>query len=80
MYGFASCSAYLLEAEHESPVTSTCLTADGLAVAAGCEEGVIGLLDVMSQRYTTLLRSHTGPVTSVVPHHYRCDVYRFSQC
>lgn len=65
------CRNYLLEAVHESPVTSACLTAAGLAVSAGCEDGVLGLMDVVSRRYTTLMRSHCGPVTCVVPHNDR---------
>lgn len=64
-------SAYLLEAQHEAPVTSVALTAGGLGLAAGCEDGLLGLLNVASRRYTALMRSHCGPVACVVPHHER---------
>ncbi|KAF6264700.1 hypothetical protein COO60DRAFT_1654818 [Scenedesmus sp. NREL 46B-D3] len=64
-------TAYLLEAQHESPVTSVALTAGGLGLAAGCEDGLLGLLGVASRRYAALMRSHCGPVACVVPHHER---------
>ncbi|WIA16802.1 hypothetical protein OEZ85_013742 [Tetradesmus obliquus] len=64
-------SAYLLEAQHEAPVTSVALTAGGLGLAAGCEDGLLGLLGVASRRYAALMRSHCGPVACVVPHHER---------
>jgi WD40 repeat protein len=64
-------STYLLEAQHESPVTSVALTAGGLGLAAGCEDGLLGLLGVASRRYAALMRSHCGPLACVVPHHER---------
>jgi WD40 repeat protein len=64
-------SAYLLEAQHEAPVTSVALTAGGLGLAAGCEDCLLGLLGVASRRYAALMRSHCGPVACVVPHHER---------
>lgn len=41
------------------------LSPDGLRMAVGTDTGALGLLDVRSQTYVTLLRSHTAPVTAV---------------
>ncbi|KAK7003519.1 WD repeat-containing protein 90 [Biomphalaria glabrata] len=51
-----------LEAEHEGPVTITRLSADGLKIIAGTASGNLGVLDVTTRQYTTLMRSHTGSV------------------
>lgn len=59
-----SCSHYT-QAEHESAVTSVGVSPEGLRVVVGCENGVIGTLDIPSHQYTTLLRSHTGCVNAV---------------
>jgi len=64
-------SAHLLQAEHESPVMSACLASNGLAAVVGCKDGVVGVLDIMSHRYVTLMRSHGGPITGVAVHHDR---------
>eukprot|EP00798_Chlamydomonas_sp_ICE-L_P014445 gene14445-20453_t len=58
-------SDYLLEAEHEAPVTSVGTSHDGLRVCVGTENGAIGVLDIPSHQYETLLRSHVGPVNAV---------------
>lgn len=54
------------QAEHEAGVTGVGVSPDGLRVAVGTENGALGVLDVPSHAYTTLLRSHTGVVNSVV--------------
>ena len=59
-------SCYLLEAEHEAPITSTATGLGGARVLVGSEDGVLGMLDVVSRQYTTLLRSHTQDVLQVV--------------
>lgn len=41
------------------------MSPDGLRVVAGTECGTLGLLDVPSQSYSTLLRAHTGVVHTV---------------
>ncbi|XP_035829418.1 WD repeat-containing protein 90 [Aplysia californica] len=51
-----------LEAEHEGPVTASRLSADGLKILAGTSKGNLGVLDVSTRAYTTLMRSHTGRV------------------
>ena len=58
-------SDYFLEAEHETPVTAVGVTPDGLAIAALTAGGSVGVLDVPSHRYRTLLRSHTDSVFDV---------------
>lgn len=73
-------SSYLLEAEHEAPVTSVSLAPGGLAVAIGTEDGVAGVLDVASHRYSMLLRSHCGAVAAVAAHPSRCVARRFPHC
>ncbi|KAJ9518454.1 hypothetical protein QJQ45_018495, partial [Haematococcus lacustris] len=58
-------SDFLLEAEHEAGVTSVSVAHDGLRVAIGTESGALGVLDIPSHAFTTLLRSHTGSVNAV---------------
>lgn len=41
------------------------LSPDGRQVVVGTQSGALSLLDVPSQRYTTLLRSHTAAVYAV---------------
>ncbi|XP_074646351.1 WD repeat-containing protein 90-like [Tubulanus polymorphus] len=47
-----------LEAEHEGPVTAVAITDDGLKILAGTITGNLGVLDVATRQYTTLMRSH----------------------
>jgi WD40 repeat protein len=62
-------SSYLLEAQHEAPVTSACLgSPDGLLLVAGCEDGSLGQLDVVGRQHSSLLRSHCGAVLDVAVH------------
>ena len=53
-------SDFFLEAEHESAVTSCSVSADGLQVAAATKTGSLGVLDIPSYAYRTLLRE-SGP-------------------
>ncbi|PNH08695.1 WD repeat domain-containing protein [Tetrabaena socialis] len=56
---------YLLEAEHEGSVTGLALSPDALRVVVGTENGVLGCLQIPNHSYSTLLRSHCGPVNAV---------------
>lgn len=58
-------SDFLMEAEHEGPVTALGVSQDGLSVCVGTENGAIGVLSIPSQGYNTILRSHTGAVLDV---------------
>eukprot|EP00817_Percolomonadidae_sp_ATCC50343_P003591 CAMPEP_0117420370 /NCGR_PEP_ID=MMETSP0758-20121206/1713_1 /TAXON_ID=63605 /ORGANISM="Percolomonas cosmopolitus, Strain AE-1 (ATCC 50343)" /LENGTH=715 /DNA_ID=CAMNT_0005201929 /DNA_START=804 /DNA_END=2948 /DNA_ORIENTATION=- len=64
-------SDYFLEAEHESPVTNVDISKDGLQLCVGTESGSIGLLNLTTQNYQTMIRSHTAPILNVAldPHH-----------
>lgn len=42
------------------------MSPDGLRIAIGTENGALGVLDVPSHNYVTLLRSHTATVNMVV--------------
>ena len=55
-------AAPLLESEHGAPVTAAAFAPGGLAVAAGCEDGVLGVLDVAARRFACAVRSHTAEV------------------
>jgi WD40 repeat protein len=63
-------SDFFLEAEHESPVLSVAISTDGLSLAVGTRNGSIGVMDMSTQKYKTIVRSHTSDVTSVAldPH------------
>ena len=67
-------SDYFLEAEHETAVTAVGVTPDGLAIAALTAGGSVGVLDVPSHRYRTLLRSHTDSVFDVAVDPNRAEV------
>lgn len=63
-------SDYFLEAEHDSSVNSVAISHDGLQIAIGTESGSIGVLNLTSQNYQTLIRSHTKNILAVAsdPH------------
>ena len=56
---------FSLLTEHEGPVTAVGITADGLRILAGTTTGNLGMLDISTRNYTTLMRSHTSNVLSV---------------
>ena len=58
-------SDFLMEAEHEGPVTSIGVSQDGLSVCVGTENGAVGVLSIPSQGYKTILRSHIGSILDV---------------
>ncbi len=55
-------SEYLLEAEHEGAVTSLSISEDATNVVCATSNGGLGLLDLTSHSYKTMLRSHTGEI------------------
>ena len=58
-------SNFLVQAEHEAPVTAIGLSPDGLTIAVGTENGAIGCLDVPTHQYRMLLRSHTDTINAI---------------
>ncbi|ESP04065.1 hypothetical protein LOTGIDRAFT_230310 [Lottia gigantea] len=68
-----------LEAEHEGPVTAVNLSADGLKILAGTITGNIGILDVSTRGYSTIMRSHTSSIYSVAIDPYRKHIATVSQ-
>ncbi|XP_039934861.1 WD repeat-containing protein 90 isoform X5 [Hirundo rustica] len=55
-------SAAILEAEHESSVSSVCISPDSHKVLSTTATGNLGYLDVQARDYNTLMRSHKGSV------------------
>lgn len=53
-------SDFLLEAHHESPVSKIHSSVDGRRLLIGTSTGTLGLLNVSTHSYSTLLRSHTS--------------------
>lgn len=53
-------------------MTAIGLAPDGLTIAIGTENGVIGCLDVPTHQYRTLLRSHTDTINAVAVDTHRC--------
>ena len=58
-------SDYFLEAEHESGVSCVNFSGDGLQLCACTDAGSVGVLDIPSQKYSTLVRSHTDSITAM---------------
>ena len=58
-------SDFFLEAEHEGAVSSVDVSQDGLRLAIGTHDGTLGVLDVASHAYQTILRSHTDAVLAL---------------
>ncbi|KGL85799.1 WD repeat-containing protein 90, partial [Charadrius vociferus] len=55
-------SAAVLEAEHEAPVSSVCISPDSRRVLCTTAAGNLGYLDIQSRDYNTLMRSHEDSV------------------
>ncbi|EFB17141.1 hypothetical protein PANDA_008932, partial [Ailuropoda melanoleuca] len=72
-------SSVLLEAEHEGPVTSVCVSRDGLRVLSTTSSGHLGFLDIPSQEYSVLVRSHTAPVLALATQGSRGQLATVSQ-
>ncbi|RHY28087.1 hypothetical protein DYB32_006267, partial [Aphanomyces invadans] len=58
-------SDFYLEAAHEAPVACLDLSVDGLHALIGCENGTIGVLEIGTQRYTSVVRAHTSSITAI---------------
>ncbi|XP_010121618.1 PREDICTED: LOW QUALITY PROTEIN: WD repeat-containing protein 90, partial [Chlamydotis macqueenii] len=55
-------SAVVLEAEHEAPVSSVCISPDSRKVLCTTATGNLGYLDIHSRDYNTLMRSHEDSI------------------
>ncbi len=58
-------SDYYLQALHPAPVVCGDVSADGLRVSAVTEAGAIGVMDLATSAYKTVLRSHTGAISAL---------------
>ncbi|KAJ1067537.1 hypothetical protein K5549_010655 [Capra hircus] len=72
-------SSVLLEAEHEGPVSSVRVSPGGLRVLSTTSSGHLGFLDVPSQEYRLLVRSHTAPVLALATERSRGQLATVSQ-
>ena len=61
-------SEVYLEAHHEAPVTSVDITQDSLKVTCGTSNSTIGVLDMTTNAYRTILRSHTREIVALDAH------------
>ncbi|XP_053327870.1 WD repeat-containing protein 90 [Spea bombifrons] len=61
-------SGVFLEAEHEGPVSCVSISPDGLQVLSCTSSGELGVLDVPSRGYLTLMRSHTDSLLAFSYH------------
>ncbi|KAF0688280.1 Aste57867_20150 [Aphanomyces stellatus] len=57
---------FYLEAQHDAGVVALDLSPDGLHALVGCVNGTIGVLDISSQAYTTVVRAHTDRITHLL--------------
>ncbi|CEG42655.1 Transcription factor IIB [Plasmopara halstedii] len=58
-------SDFFLEAQHEAGIKCIDVSVDGIKVLVGSRNNAIGVLDISSQEYTTLLRCHTKKITAM---------------
>ena len=61
-------SEYLLEARHEGPVVAVDISMDRFSIICGTLNCTIGSLEMNTNAYRTLLRSHTAPVIAIDVH------------
>ncbi|KAM3917263.1 WD repeat-containing protein 90 [Leptodactylus fuscus] len=61
-------SGVFLEAEHEGPVSCVSISPEDLRVLSCTSSGELGVLDVPSRGYQTLMRSHTDSLLSFSTH------------
>jgi WD40 repeat protein len=66
---------FLMEAEHESAVTSISVSDDALKLLVGTESRTMGILDVCTHSYTTTMRSHFGSIIAVAHDSGRNDEF-----
>ncbi|XP_007453739.1 PREDICTED: WD repeat-containing protein 90 [Lipotes vexillifer] len=72
-------SSVLLEAEHEGPISSVCVSPDGLRVLSTTSSGHLGFLDILSREYSVLVRSHAAPVLALATECSRGQLATVSQ-
>ncbi|XP_066869044.1 WD repeat-containing protein 90 isoform X9 [Kogia breviceps] len=72
-------SSVLLEAEHEGPISSVRISPDGLRVLSTTSSGHLGFLDILSQEYSMLVRSHAAPVLALATECSRGQLATVSQ-
>ncbi|XP_012515021.1 PREDICTED: WD repeat-containing protein 90 [Propithecus coquereli] len=72
-------SSVLLEAEHEGPVSSVCVSPNGFRVLSATSTGYLGFLDVASREYSVLARAHTAPVLAFSTERSRGQLATVSQ-
>ncbi|XP_072871072.1 WD repeat-containing protein 90 isoform X4 [Chlorocebus sabaeus] len=65
--------------EHEGPVSSVCVSPDGLRVLSATSSGHLGFLDTPSRVYHMLARSHTAPVLALATEQRRGQLATVSQ-
>lgn len=56
---------FFLESKHEGEVGFVDLSPDGLKVAIGSVDGIIGMLDITSQSYSPILRAHYDSIHDI---------------
>ncbi|XP_068121067.1 WD repeat-containing protein 90-like, partial [Hyperolius riggenbachi] len=61
-------SGVFLEAEHEGPVSCVSISPEGLRILSCTRSGELGVLDVPSRGYLTLMRSHTDSLLAFATH------------
>lgn len=68
-----------LPAEHEGPISSVCVSPDGLRVLSTTSSGHLGFLDILSREYSVLVRSHAAPVLALATESSRGQLATVSQ-
>lgn len=56
---------YYLQAQHAAPVSCVDVSPDGLSVLVGTSDGCVGVLDLQTSRFQSVVRAHTGRVRGV---------------
>ena len=61
-------SEFLIEAKHEAPVVGLDISFDSLDIICGSKNGSLGMLNIQSKKYKTLLRSPPSKVLNMYLH------------
>lgn len=71
--------AYLyMEAEHQGPVSAVQFSPDGLKILTGTKTGHLGILDVTTRKYKTIMRSHTDQILNACLSSNNCHLITVS--
>ena len=70
-----SFSDYLLEANHEGPVSTVHVAGGGRKLIVGTSAGTLGVLDVSNHSYNTVMRSHVNAISCCVARMPYCEEY-----